>query len=124
MPLQPLPSVRVCLVCAVAALPQPALFTQAPLPAQRGLPPPALRHAPLAVGDTVYVVPRFLNIRSRPYADGPGDPKLYVGHNRMGTVVAVPSRNWALVQFWSEDVGIVGYVSQWYLSEKKTERDY
>ena len=126
MHLEPLPSIRVCLVCTAATLPQPALLNpaQASPAAQRVLPPRALRHAPLAVGDTVYVVPRFLNVRGRPHADGLGDPNLYVGHNSMGTVVALPNRNWALVNFRSEDVGVIGYVSQWYLSKEKTKRDY
>ncbi|MFC7666259.1 hypothetical protein ACFQT0_01560 [Hymenobacter humi] len=64
---------------------------------------------------------RFLNVRPRPRAEGPGNPKLYVGRNTMGTVVALPNRNWAQVVFMSEDVGIEGYVSQWYLAKEKTK---
>ncbi len=123
MLLQPLPSALLCLVCAATTLPQPALFkpTQAPDHSKRALAKRASHRSPFAVGDTVYVATLFLNVRGRPHADGPGDPNLYVGRNKMGTVVALPNRNWALVQFMSEDVGMIGYVSQWYLAKEKTK---
>jgi hypothetical protein len=77
----------------------------------------------LAIGDTVYVATRFLNVRGSPHADGPGNPMLYVGRNYIGIVIALPNRNWALVRFMREDVGMEGYVSQWYLAKEKTKAD-
>lgn len=76
-----------------------------------------------AIGDTVYVATRFLNVRALPHADGPGDPKFYVGRNYVGTIIELPNRNWALVRFTSEDVSLEGYVSQWYLAKEKTKAD-
>jgi len=37
----------------------------------------------------------------------------------MGTILALPNRNWARVLFMSEDVGFEGYVSQWQLVKEK-----
>ena len=73
------------------------------------------------MGDTVYVAPLILNLRGHPRADEPGDAFLYVGRNMVGTVVALPNRNWALVRFMSEDVRTLGYVSQWYLAKERTK---
>jgi hypothetical protein len=48
---------------------------------------------------------------------------LYVGRNYLGTIIALPNRNWALVLFMSGDVGMKGYVSQWYLAKERTKAD-
>jgi len=118
--LQMLPYCLLCLISAVIA-PAPALRAdtgQTPMQAA-----PVSRRPQFAIGDTVYVATRFLNVRGRPHADGPGNPMLYVGRNYIGTVIALPNRNWALVRFMSEDVGMEGYVSQWYLAKEKTKAD-
>jgi hypothetical protein len=115
-----LPYCLLGLLSAVIA-PAPALRAdtgQTPRPAV-----PVSIRPQFAIGDTVYVATRFLNVRSSPHADGPGDPNSYVGRNYKGTVVALPNRNWALVLFMSGDVGIRGYVSQWYLAKEKTKAD-
>ena len=123
MPLRPLLPCRYLISAWVVALPaQPAHTSSAQtprLPVHHLTPPTNTRLRPLRAGDTVYVVASFLNIRPRPQADGPGNPLLYMGRNRQGTVVAVPNRNWALVLFTSEDVGIEGYASQWYLARQE-----
>ena len=108
-----------CLLGLVSAaiVPTPPLcahIEQAPLPAA-----PASRRPHFVVGDTVYVAVRFLNVRPLPRADGPGNPMLYVGRNMRGTIVALPNRHWAQVVFMREDVGLEGYVSQWYLAKEK-----
>ncbi|WP_426059023.1 hypothetical protein [Hymenobacter sp. B1770] len=94
------------------------------LPAASHLPPQAAlasKRPPFQVGDTVYVAASVLNIRPRPRAEGPAEPGLYVVRNARGTVTALPNSNWALVLFMSEDVGVEGYVSQWYLAKEKTK---
>ncbi len=74
----------------------------------------------LVVGKTYYVAASLLNVRSRPIAEGPGDPNLQLGRNAQVTVVELlPNSNWVLVRHMSEDVSVIGYASQWYLSEKK-----
>ncbi|MGY3087079.1 hypothetical protein ACVWYF_000105 [Hymenobacter sp. UYAg731] len=120
-PLLLLPCCFLLLLFADAMQAQPVLpnSTQAIHPSNCVF--PAAMQPPLLAGDTVYVMASLLNIRPRPRADGPGNPLLYIGHNRQGTVVAVPNRNWVLVRFTSEDVGIVGYASQWYLARQKTK---
>lgn len=83
---------------------------QTALPAKRPL---------FTVGDTVYVAASVLNIRSQPQAKG--FETAYVVRNARGTILALPNRHWARVLFTSEDVGVEGYVSQWYLAKKQTK---
>jgi hypothetical protein len=112
-----------CLLCLISAViaPAPALradINQAPRQAASVSIRPHF-----AIGDTVYVATRFLNVRGRPHTDGPGNPMLDVGRNYSGTVIVLPNRNWALVRFMREDVGMEGYVSQWYLAKERTKAD-
>ncbi len=74
----------------------------------------------LVVGETYYVTATILNMRSRPVAEGPGDPNLQLGRNAQLTILEISNSNWVSVRYTSEDVSVVGYVSKWYLSDKKT----
>ena len=88
--------------------------------ASRQIPTASLRPG-LRVGNTVYVAARVLHLRRQPRAQGPAEPGLYVPRNARGTVVALPNRNWVRVLFTSEDVGVDGYVSHWYLTKEKPQ---
>ena len=77
----------------------------------------ASKRPPFKVGDTVYVAASVLNIRPQPKAEG--FEESYVVRNARGTIIALLNSNWARVLFTSEDVGVDGYVSQWYLAKEK-----
>lgn len=69
--LQLLPYCLLGFVSAAIAPAWRATIEQTPKP-----PAPAARRPQVAIGDTVYVAARFLNVRSSPRADGPGDPNI------------------------------------------------
>ncbi|WP_201987250.1 SH3 domain-containing protein [Hymenobacter rubidus] len=116
-----LPLLAYCFLSLMAA----ATVPTGPLHAPAGQTPPqaalASKWPQFLVGDTVYVAASGLNVRARPRADGTGNIALTVSRNTRGTVIALPNRNWAQVEFMSEDVGFEGYVSQWYLAKAKTK---
>ncbi|WP_425553189.1 SH3 domain-containing protein [Hymenobacter algoricola] len=56
-------------------------------------------------------------MRYKPVAKGPVVQQF--GRNATLTVIEIVKNNWALVRYNNEDVSVGGYVSKWYLSEKK-----
>lgn len=110
------PPVRPCCLLGVVFATIPAVLAVNHRPLQTALP---AKRPLFTVGDIVYVAASVLNIRSQPQAKG--FETVYVVRNERGTILALPNRHWARVLFTSEDVGVEGYVSQWYLAKEKSK---
>jgi uncharacterized protein YgiM (DUF1202 family) len=71
----------------------------------------------LAVGGIYYVTATFLNLRKQPVAEGP-IVQMFSKNTEL-KIINIYNKNWVLVSYTSEDVIVEGYVSKWYLFEKK-----
>ena len=74
----------------------------------------------LGVGDTCYVITNSLALRGRPEVTSPA--AVYLQRNSKVVVREVLATAWVLVDYYSQDVGVEGYVSQQGISHKKADQ--
>ena len=73
----------------------------------------------IGVGDTCYVTTNNLVIRARPVTNSSTPTSLQ--RNAKVVVREVTNRQWILIDYYDQDVGVEGYVLRQYVSRRKAD---